>query len=192
MSGVSDFVSAQKANRRNTLLLLVLLTALAAVFGYVIGYLLEAEVRDELFAWSLTGGVLAIGLTAASVIWSGVALAFGSRIVLGMADAKPIEKAEAPQLFNVVEEMSIAAGIPVPAVYLLADEPGINAFAAAFTWLTAHACRSAGFPRTASGAKPSKSTSYAGCTATSWPCRCVDNSVICRPCLASRPAMSSQ
>lgn len=34
------------------------------------------------------------------------------------------------RLLNVVDEMSIAAGVPVPKVYLLANEPGINAFAA--------------------------------------------------------------
>ncbi len=33
---------------------------------------------------------------------------------------------------NVVEEMAIAAGIPVPPVYLLENEPGINAFAAGY------------------------------------------------------------
>ncbi|MDD3470735.1 MAG: M48 family metallopeptidase [Thermoguttaceae bacterium] len=34
------------------------------------------------------------------------------------------------QLLNIVEEMSIASGVPVPAVYLLREESGINAFAA--------------------------------------------------------------
>ena len=37
------------------------------------------------------------------------------------------------KLLNVVEEMSIASGIPPPAVYLLDDEPAINAFAAGLT-----------------------------------------------------------
>ena len=37
------------------------------------------------------------------------------------------------RLLNVVEEMSIAAGIPAPAVYVLDQEPGINAFAAGLT-----------------------------------------------------------
>lgn len=36
-------------------------------------------------------------------------------------------------LLNVVEEMAIASGTPAPPVYLLADEPGINAFAAGFS-----------------------------------------------------------
>jgi Zn-dependent protease with chaperone function len=37
------------------------------------------------------------------------------------------------KLLNVVEEMAIASGTPVPAVYLMHDEPGINAFAAGLT-----------------------------------------------------------
>ncbi len=39
----TDFIAAQKANRRNTLLLLVVLTALAAATGYAIGWVLEGE-----------------------------------------------------------------------------------------------------------------------------------------------------
>ena len=37
------------------------------------------------------------------------------------------------RLLNVVEEMAIASGVPVPAVYVLDDEPAINAFAAGLT-----------------------------------------------------------
>ncbi|MCX6956134.1 MAG: M48 family metallopeptidase [Verrucomicrobia bacterium] len=37
------------------------------------------------------------------------------------------------RLLNVVEEMAIASGVPVPAVYILDEEPGINAFAAGLT-----------------------------------------------------------
>ena len=44
------------------------------------------------------------------------------------------------RLLNVVEEMAIASGIPVPAVYLLDGEPGINAFAAGLTTSDATVC----------------------------------------------------
>src|SRR5882757_11028330 len=37
------------------------------------------------------------------------------------------------RLLNVVEEMAIASGIPLPAVYVLEEEPGLNAFAAGLT-----------------------------------------------------------
>src|SRR5215471_21516587 len=128
MAGTTDFVAAQAVNRRNTLLLLVVLTALAALFGYVIGWVLEGEITDTVALVSVTGLVASAVLAAASVVWSGISLAFGSRMVLSMADAKPIEKADAPQLYNVVEEMSIAAGVPMPKVMVM-EVDTLNAFA---------------------------------------------------------------
>ena len=128
MAATTDFVSAQKVNRRNTLVLLAALTALAALVGYVIGWLLESEASDAVPAFS-QAGVAAAGLMAAvSVGWSAVSLAFGDKMVLAMANAKQIDKADAPQLYNVVEEMAIAAGVPMPKVMVL-ETDALNAFA---------------------------------------------------------------
>ena len=44
------------------------------------------------------------------------------------------------QLRNVIEEVAIAAGVPVPDIYLMADEPGINAFAAGYSASDAAVC----------------------------------------------------
>ena len=128
MAETTNFVAAQAVNRRNTLLLLVVLTGLAALFGYLIGWVLEGQLTDTVAMVSYTGLVAAAVMASASVIWSGISLAFGSRMVLAMADAKPIEKADAPQLFNVVEEMSIAAGVPMPKVMVM-EVDALNAFA---------------------------------------------------------------
>jgi Zn-dependent protease with chaperone function len=57
-----------------------------------------------------------------------VALKLGGRPVLRHTD-DPLEK----RLINVVDEMSIAAGIPAPQVFVLDNEPGLNAFAAGIT-----------------------------------------------------------
>jgi heat shock protein HtpX len=128
MPATTDFVSAQKVNRRNTVVLIVILTALAALVGYVVGWLLESEASDAVPAWSKTG-ILAAGLMAAvSVGWSAISLAFGDKLVLAMANAKEIDKAAAPQLYNVVEEMAIAAGVPMPRVMVL-ETDALNAFA---------------------------------------------------------------
>ncbi len=75
------------------------------------------------------GGVIALGSLFKVVQLSrgGAAVAelMGGRLVeAGAAD--PLER----RLLNVVEEMAIASGLPVPPVYLLDTEPGINAFAA--------------------------------------------------------------
>jgi heat shock protein HtpX len=128
MSGTTDFVAAQAANRRNTFLLLVLLTVLAAVTGYVVGWLLQSETVDQVPLISEAGLVAAALMAAASIGWSAISLAFGDHLVLAMAEAKPIEKPDAPQLYNVVEEMSLAAGVPMPKVMILETEVP-NAFA---------------------------------------------------------------
>ena len=128
MSGVSDFVSARKANRRNTFLLLALLTGIAALMGYLIGWALETEGSDRMPAVSALGIGAAGVMAAASVGWSALSLAFGNRMVLAMASAREIEKKDAPQLFNTVEEMSIAAGVPMPRVHVM-EEDALNAFA---------------------------------------------------------------
>ena len=128
MAATTNFVAAQAANRRNTMILLVVLTAFAAGFGYLVGWILQGEVTDELPLVSPAGLVLAGGLAAVSVVWSLISLAFGSRFVVAMADAKEIAKEDAPQLFNLVEEMSIASGVPMPSVRVM-ETDALNAFA---------------------------------------------------------------
>ena len=128
MSATTDFVAAQRVNRRNTLLLLIVLTALAALVGYVIGWLLEGEASDAVPLWSRLGLFAAALMAVVSVGWSMISLAFGDKLVLTMANAKEIDKADAPQLYNVVEEMAIAAGVPMPRVMVL-ETDALNAFA---------------------------------------------------------------
>jgi heat shock protein HtpX len=128
MAATTDFVSAQKVNRRNTLVLLIALTALAALLGYMIGWVLETESSDAVPLLSKGGVAVAALMAAVSVGWSAISLAFGDKMVLAMANAKQIDKADAPQLYNVVEEMAIAAGVPMPKVMVL-ETDALNAFA---------------------------------------------------------------
>jgi heat shock protein HtpX len=124
----TDFVAAQKVNRRNTLILLAVLTVLAALFGYLIGWMVQIEAGDQVAPVSSFGVVAASALAIASIGWSGLSLAFGSRLVNAMSEAREITKDDAPQLFNVVEEMSIAAGVPMPKVRVM-ETDALNAFA---------------------------------------------------------------
>ncbi len=128
MVGATDFVAAQSVNRRNTLILLVGLTVLAALFGYLIGWALQSQATDEVAAVSSFGLAAAAAMAIASIGWSGLSLAFGGNLVVAMAQAREITKDEAPQLFNVVEEMSIAAGVPMPKVRMM-ETDALNAFA---------------------------------------------------------------
>ena len=74
----------------------------------------------------------ALGALVALTVWGFlllIAFAEGDRILLASAGGRPIEKSDAPQLWNIVEEMTIAAGLPkMPAVYVL-DDSMPNAFA---------------------------------------------------------------
>ncbi|MCG3136600.1 MAG: Protease HtpX [Phycisphaerae bacterium] len=74
-----------------------------------------------------------IGMVIAAMIWLImiiVAFISGDSILLSTVGAFPIAKESAPQLYNVVEEMSIAAGLPtVPRVCII-NEHSPNAFAA--------------------------------------------------------------
>ena len=128
MAATADFVAAQRVNRRNTFLLLAVLTLLAAATGYVVGWLLEGETSDTVPLISQAGLVAAVLMAVVSLGWSAVSLAFGDKLVLSMAGAAEIDKAAAPQLYNVVEEISIASGVPMPKVMVL-ETDALNAFA---------------------------------------------------------------
>jgi heat shock protein HtpX len=107
-------------NRRNSLFLIACFLAFVAVFGYVIGY---AWIGDPM------GALFGLGLAFVVGTVSGLATYYGGdRMVLAASRAKEITHEDAPVLFNVVEEMAIAAGLPMPKVYIINDSAP-NAFA---------------------------------------------------------------
>jgi len=52
----------------------------------------------------------------------------GSGVLLGMSQAHEIQKSDDPQLFNVVEELTLSGGMPTPRIYVI-DDTAMNAFA---------------------------------------------------------------
>jgi heat shock protein HtpX len=104
------------SNRRRTWLLIAGAGVLLGAVGYALGL------------WAGSGPV---GLVVASVIALVMAVGsyrFGDRVVLASARAKEVTPQEQPRLHNIVEGLSIAAGIPKPRVYLV-PEAAPNAFA---------------------------------------------------------------
>ncbi len=107
-------------NRRNSLLLIAGFLLFVTVFGYIIGFAWLGDPTQALF-----------GLVLAFVVGtiSGLLTYFaGDRMVLAASRAKEITHDDAPVLFNVVEEMCIASGLPMPKVYIV-DDSAPNAFA---------------------------------------------------------------
>ena len=53
---------------------------------------------------------------------------YSDKIALSISRAKPIEKRNNPELFRIIENLSITSGLPTPKIHIL-DSPQINAFA---------------------------------------------------------------
>jgi heat shock protein HtpX len=104
------------ANKRNSWLLTVVMLVLLSGLGAAIGA-----------AWGTWQFGLIVALIIALVM--GLSSYFGGgRIVMGISGAREIQKRDNPQLFNVVEEMAIAGGLPMPRVFVINDTAP-NAFA---------------------------------------------------------------
>ncbi|HMA54088.1 MAG TPA: zinc metalloprotease HtpX [Acidobacteriota bacterium] len=86
------------------------------------------------------------GLALAVIVAMGMAAAgyyASDKIVLGISRARPVTKEEYPYLYNVVEGLAIAAGIPTPKCYVI-DDTAPNAFAAGRKPETAVICVTTG------------------------------------------------
>jgi heat shock protein HtpX len=116
----STFYREIARNRRNSWLLVVIVALVLAAMGAAIGYATG-------FGW---GGVV-VALIVASAMSVGSYFA-GDQLVLLSSGAKEVPLADTPdeykQLVNVVTEMSIASGLPMPKVYVI-DDTAPNAFA---------------------------------------------------------------
>jgi heat shock protein HtpX len=109
------------SNRRRSAGLLVGFLALFTITIYV--FSMAAIGEDPRGGILPALGGLALGFVVALVAYYG-----GAGMVLGLSGAKEIRREDDPQLWNVVEELSIASGLPMPRVHLIEDT-ALNAFA---------------------------------------------------------------
>jgi heat shock protein HtpX len=120
----ATFYSEESANRRNSFLLALLVVAFLAVFGYIIGYVVGLGTGNEVaFGIGAVAIAVAVGLLGALGSYFG-----GDKLVLASSHAQEVTAQQAPELFNVVNEMAVSAGVPMPKVYII-DDPSPNAFA---------------------------------------------------------------
>ena len=104
-----------ESNTRKTFLYLTFFLLLIIGLGWLFSYIYDS-----------------LGILIFAVFLS-ILMSFGSywysdKIVLGMAGAKPIEKKDNPELYRIVENLCIAAGLPLPKIYIM-EEAQPNAFA---------------------------------------------------------------
>ena len=109
------------ANKRNSILLSGLMFVLIVVVAFAVSMVWGGG------DWRF--GLLPAGI-AAVVVFCLILFSFygGGETIMALSKAGPLQKGDDPQLYNVVEEMTLAAGLPTPKVYLIND-PAPNAFA---------------------------------------------------------------
>jgi heat shock protein HtpX len=103
-------------NKRRTVLIVVATVVVVGALGYVFGLLLSVGPAGLVVALAIAGAM------------SWYSYRHGDRMVLRAARAQPVTHEQEPRLHNIVEGLSLAAGLPKPAVYVI-PEGAPNAFA---------------------------------------------------------------
>ena len=114
------FYSQISANKRNSFLLTLVIVVLFALLGFSIGYAIGGEVTSAIIVMVIAlvvGGLLSVG-----------SFFSGDSLVLAASSAHEVDAQAAPQLLNVVQELALAANVPLPKVYII-DDTAPNAFA---------------------------------------------------------------
>lgn len=103
------------ANKRNTVLIMGFFVLLIAAIGWLVAFCL----RD----WFVAVWVIII-----AIIYAIIQYFASAALAVAMTGAREIRKKDNPRLYNTVENLSIATGLPMPKVYII-DDPAPNAFA---------------------------------------------------------------
>lgn len=104
-------------NKRKTVGLIILFSVIVLGIGWGLGYLIN---HDSVSGLIIAGVIL--------VFYVPITYMSASSQVLRMSGAREIKKEDHPQLFGIVEELTIAARLPMPKIYIVND-PSPNAFA---------------------------------------------------------------
>lgn len=111
-----SFLEEIAGNKRRSIVLLAAIVALLMLLGYSVG---------EVYGFGYGGVVFATLIGTFSGL---VSYYNGASLVLAASRAKEVSREQQPQLVNVIEELCIAGGVPVPKIYLI-DDTAPNAFA---------------------------------------------------------------
>ena len=117
-------------NKRNSVLLVMVLILFTLIVIGVLSLALLVLFSPDTTRYLQVERALLIGGCAAVftfllTLWSYYQ---GDQMILAISGAKPLTHAQDPQLYNVVEEIALAAGVPMPKVFLILDNAP-NAFA---------------------------------------------------------------
>lgn len=97
-------------------------------FLYITGFLVFVIGVGYVFAGAMQSSMILYVAVAFSVITSIVSYWSSDKIVLSMSGAKLVEFADNKELYRIIENLAITAGLPTPKIYTIEDT-ALNAFA---------------------------------------------------------------
>jgi heat shock protein HtpX len=103
------------ANKRNTVIIMAVFIGLVGAIGWAISYVNG----DRSIAYWVIG---------VAAIYAVIQYFIAGKLAVATAGAKEIEKSDDPRFYRIVENLTIATGMPMPKVYII-DDPAPNAFA---------------------------------------------------------------
>ncbi len=107
--------NAVSQNKRNTILIMSVFVIIIGIIGLFIG------VATDSYS-------LALIIFICAILYAWLQYFIAGKLAMMMTGAQEISKNDAPELWRVVENLSIASGMPMPKVYIIND-PAPNAFA---------------------------------------------------------------
>jgi len=107
--------SAIAANRRNTVLIMAAFVGIVGAIGWAFAYV-QGDIS------------IAYGVIIVAAIYALIQYFMAARLATAVTGAREIEKRDNPRLYRIVENLTIASGMPMPKVYII-DDPAPNAFA---------------------------------------------------------------
>lgn len=126
--GTITYIDLIRKNRRDSTMLITLMLLLGAAIGAAIAAAISLYATGDsasLLPSVAAGAVAALVFGGLGAMWSWFG---GAKAILRMSGAFPVGPQDDPELYNVADEMRIAAGIPMPRVYIINDS-ALNAFA---------------------------------------------------------------
>ena len=112
---MSTLYTHQGENLRKTWFLMSFFLVLVVAIGYAV-------------SWYMNSSTILYGAVIFALVMNIGSYWYSDKIVLSMTNARAVTRAEYPDLWNIVENLSITAGLPMPKVYVV-DDPAPNAFA---------------------------------------------------------------
>ncbi len=94
----------------------------------IIGFVILIGAIAGVFAWIYNDPWIAVWTTVAAIIYAVIQYYASSSLAMAMTGAREITKKDNPRFYNIVENLSITTGLPMPKVYII-DDQAPNAFA---------------------------------------------------------------